>query len=132
MYDSAAKVYNHVGTCAFARFAAARAVISSFCASAAYFYVAAWHTRRRTMATEMTMRYGMAAPAAQVYDLDGTPLELASFWMRQPTLIFFLRHAGCALCRVHLHDLRDPPSAEPQRACAGLRDAEAIREAGAH
>ena len=59
------------------------------------------------MATDMTMRYGMAAPAAQVYDLDGTSIELASFWMRQPTLIFFLRHAGCALCRVHLHDLRD-------------------------
>ena len=49
----------------------------------------------------------MAAPAAQVYDTAGLAVGLASFWMRQPTLFFFLRHAGCALCRVHLHALRD-------------------------
>jgi peroxiredoxin len=48
----------------------------------------------------------MIAPAAQVYDIGG-PIELASFWLRQPTLLFFLRHAGCALCRAHLHTLRD-------------------------
>jgi peroxiredoxin len=59
------------------------------------------------MATEIMMQYGMAAPAAQVYGVDGAPIELASIWRRQPTLIFFLRHAGCALCRVHLHALRD-------------------------
>jgi peroxiredoxin len=49
----------------------------------------------------------MAAPTAQVYDTGGVSVDLASFWMRQPTLFFFLRHAGCALCRVHLHELRD-------------------------
>ena len=48
----------------------------------------------------------MAAPRAQVYDAGG-PIELASLWLRQPALLFFLRHAGCALCRAHLHALRD-------------------------
>lgn len=57
--------------------------------------------------TEMTLQYGMAAPAVQVYDVESAPVDLASFWLRQPTLIFFLRHVGCALCRVHLHALRD-------------------------
>jgi peroxiredoxin len=61
----------------------------------------------------------MAAPAAQVYDTGGATIDLASYWARQPTLIFFLRHAGCALCRVHLHALRDA-YAEFQRRGAAI------------
>ena len=61
----------------------------------------------------------MAAPAAQVYDASG-PIDLASFWLRQPTLLFFLRHAGCALCRAHLHAIRDAYAEFQRRGAAVL------------
>ncbi len=41
-----------------------------------------------------------------------TPLVgLADLWQQPPLLVFFLRHAGCALCRSHLRLLaeRYPP-----------------------
>src|SRR5262249_8751183 len=58
------------------------------------------------MAASVILERGMKVPAAHVYDIGGSSIDLASFWKAQPTLIFFLRHAGCALCRAHLHAIR--------------------------
>ena len=47
------------------------------------------------------------APLLELTDLTGTPIPLAALWQKQPLLIFFLRHFGCALCRSHLRLLND-------------------------
>src|SRR5437867_614158 len=72
------------------------------------------------MAAQVILEPGMAAPAAQVYDTGGGSIDLASFWRAQPTLIFFLRHAGCALCRAHLHAIRDAHAEFQRRGAAVL------------
>ncbi|MFL5800645.1 MAG: SelL-related redox protein [Roseiflexaceae bacterium] len=59
------------------------------------------------MITQSILLPGMAAPTGQVYDTSGGMLDLASLWFKQPALIFFLRHFGCALCRAHLQAIRD-------------------------
>lgn len=51
------------------------------------------------------------APSVTLNRLDGTKVVLSTLWEKQPLLIFFLRHAGCALCRSHLRVLS---SAYPQ------------------
>jgi len=50
---------------------------------------------------------GMPAPTARLLDADGAEVELARCWNARPALIFFLRHFGCALCRDHVHRIRE-------------------------
>lgn len=62
---------------------------------------------------------GTPAPALQLFSSAGQPIDISSYWRAQPVLFFFLRHAGCALCRAHMHKLRDA-YADFQRAGAGV------------
>jgi peroxiredoxin len=50
---------------------------------------------------------GMPAPNPRLVDADGAQVELARCWNARPALIFFLRHFGCALCRDHVHRIRE-------------------------
>lgn len=59
------------------------------------------------MTTLSTLQIGMAAPDIQVQTTNDMTISLAQIWQKQPILIFFLRHFGCALCRSHLHSIRD-------------------------
>lgn len=54
-----------------------------------------------------TLQAGMAAPNVQVHTIDDTAISLAQVWQEQTTLLFFLRHFGCALCRSHLYSIRN-------------------------
>jgi peroxiredoxin len=67
------------------------------------------------MAAEGTLALPRTAPRSTLAQADGTPVELAAFWHAQPLLVIFLRHVGCAVCREHLHAIRD--------AYGALRDA---------
>ncbi|MEM8530689.1 MAG: peroxiredoxin-like family protein [Chloroflexota bacterium] len=59
------------------------------------------------MTTLSTLQVGMAAPDIRVQTVDDTAISLSQVWQEQPILLFFLRHFGCALCRSHLHSIRD-------------------------
>jgi peroxiredoxin len=54
-----------------------------------------------------SIQTGMPAPDLRLLDSSGVPVALARLWSERPTLIFFLRHFGCALCRDHLRRIRE-------------------------
>lgn len=56
-----------------------------------------------------TLTVGEPAPNSHLTSVDGTPIELASFWARAPkgTLVVFLRNFGCIFCREQAKLLRD-------------------------
>ncbi len=47
------------------------------------------------------------APELDLIDKNGQKVALHHFWERQPIILTFLRHFGCAFCRDHLVELRD-------------------------
>lgn len=53
------------------------------------------------------LKIGMQAPNPTVYTADEQQRTFDVYWRKQPTLFFFLRHFGCALCRQHLMQIRD-------------------------
>jgi peroxiredoxin len=55
----------------------------------------------------VTLLPGMPAPDARLRNTAGAEVALSRFWSARPVLIFFLRHFGCALCRQHLHSIRN-------------------------
>lgn len=38
-----------------------------------------------------------------VLEAEGGPVNLASYWQRQPLVVVLLRHLGCPVCREQLH-----------------------------
>jgi thiol-disulfide isomerase/thioredoxin/uncharacterized membrane protein YphA (DoxX/SURF4 family) len=75
---------------------------------------------------------GSRAPEIELPDLDGNPVELASFRGRDAVVMFW--NPGCGFCRDMLADLReweaDPPSGAPQPVLISSGGADANREMG--
>lgn len=62
--------------------------------------------RRPDAAPNHGLTLGSTVPNICLTDLKGRVLSLATQWQHGPVLLFFMRHAGCALCRAHLWQLR--------------------------
>lgn len=48
-----------------------------------------------------------SAPDIEVFDIDGQPVRLSTYWQRGLTALVFMRHAGCIFCREQVQELRD-------------------------
>lgn len=58
-----------------------------------------------------------AAPDVEVFDTNGNPARLSTFWQGGLTALVFMRHVGCIFCREQVKGLRDHARALEQ---AGL------------
>lgn len=53
-----------------------------------------------------TITVGDAAPEWELVDIDGSSVNLASYWQQRPLVVVFLRHLGCIFCREQVMRLR--------------------------
>jgi len=51
------------------------------------------------------------APDIEVFDTNGNPIRLSTFWQGGLTALVFMRHAGCIFCREQVKELRDNANA---------------------
>lgn len=51
------------------------------------------------MANLVQLKFNDPAPDLELQDVDGAPVRLSSFWMRQVLILAFTRHFGCPQCK---------------------------------
>lgn len=44
--------------------------------------------------------------AIEVFDLDGKPHRIDSFWQTRPVMLLFVRHFACVFCREQVNELK--------------------------
>ncbi len=59
------------------------------------------------MTTKTVLRTGMPAPEFVTQDASGARFALSDFKGSKSVVLVFLRYAGCPICRLALHDLKD-------------------------
>jgi len=80
----------------------------------------------------MSLVLGQAAPDAELYRTDGSKVALHTFWDKQPIVLTFLRHFGCAFCREYMSKLRSAYSTFVERGVEVVAIAQGTPAQAAH